>query len=329
MNNEKTLKKYDIHIHLAGAGDGSPCYVSPSMRRSLPYHLLLKYTGLKPGENLDVRYAQQLAGHISSSQLDGGVIFALDAVITDKDEIDWERSHSYIPNDYLFDVCKQHPKWLPGVSINPYRKDAVERLQEAIHQGAVVLKWLPNLQMFNPLDARCNAMYKLLAEKGVPLVAHTGCEHSFPNCDHSMGDVKYYKHALDHGVIVVLCHCGTACPIHPQHNCRKEIFALFKSYDNLFADTSALTSLLKFYQIHKIDFLTFHDRLIHGSDYPIPPLVVPFGFKIGWRKMREVQRIKNPIERDIILKDALGFPKDILTNATKLIQHRVDYWQSR
>ena len=320
------MNRYDIHIHLAGIGDGSPCFVSKRMRRSIVYQFLLRQQKLSKGQGSDLRYVQKLNQLMKTQYLDAGVLFAMDAVITDEGEVDWQRSHTYIPNDYLFDVCRQSDKLLPGVSINPYRRDALEQLQEAIHQGAVVLKWLPNLQHFDPTDRRCEPIYRLLAQSGLPLVAHTGCEHTFPKMDQALGDARLYKKALDLGVVVIMSHCGVGCPVHRRYDCSKTIFELFKSYDNLYADTSALSSLLKFYHLHKLDFLTFHERLVHGSDYPIPPFALSYLFPLGFKKTWELARNDNPLERDILIKKAMKLPGDIFTNAGKILDDRVSYW---
>jgi len=100
----------------------------------------------------------------------------MDGVINDEGQLDHNRSHVYVPNDYLFDICAQNKKFLPGISINPNRPDAVEQLQEAIKNGAVVLKWLPSLQHFDPSDPKHNAFYRVLADNKLTLVAHTGCD---------------------------------------------------------------------------------------------------------------------------------------------------------
>lgn len=323
------MKKYDIHMHLAGIGDNSPCYVSKRMRKSLVFKILLKHQGLIPGNNADQQYVANLAKYLSTSQLDGGVLFAMDAVVNVDGSVNWERSHTYIPNDYLFAVCRSNPQFLPGVSINPYRLDAVEQLQQAIQDGAVVLKWLPNLQHFDPSDKRCIPIYRELAKSQLPLIAHTGCEHTFPGMDQSLGNANLYRKALDMGVIIVMSHCGVTCPFHFRYSSAKTIFELFKSYDNLYADTSALCSFMKFYHLNRLDFLSYHEKLIHGSDYPIPPIALNYLYPLGLKKILQLMKNKNPLEKDILVKKAMGLPDDIFTNAEKIIAQRVQYWQSK
>jgi len=142
----------------------------------------------------------------------------------------------------------------------------------------------------------------------------------------SMGDARLYKKALDLGVPVVMSHCGAACIFHRKHNSVKDIFDMMKSYDNLYADTSALCSFLKFYHLMKLDFLTFHEKLVHGSDYPIPPFALTYLYPLGFRKTWHLIRNKNPIEKDILIKKAMGLPDDIFSNSSKLLNDRVGSW---
>ena len=39
--------------------------------------------------------------------------------------------------------------------------------------GAVLLKWLPIVQNFNPADERCFPFYEALAHHKLPLLSHT------------------------------------------------------------------------------------------------------------------------------------------------------------
>jgi predicted TIM-barrel fold metal-dependent hydrolase len=320
-------KRYDIHIHLAGYGDGSNCQLSPKMRKSVVYKILNRKLGLVEGKDADVGYVKILKDLLDTKELDGGVIFAMDGVIGDDGKLDQHRSHVYVPNDYLFEVCAKNEKFLPGISINPDRPDGVELLQEAIKDGAVVMKWLPSLQHFNPGDPKHDAFYKVMADKGLPLVAHTGCEHTFPDMNQSMGDARLYKRALDLGVKVVMSHCGAACIFHRKHDSVKDVFDMIGAYENLYADTSALCSFLKFYHLNKLDFLKYHERLVHGSDYPIPPFAITYLYPLGFKTTWSLIKNKNPIEKDVLIKKAMGLPQDVFENASRVLGDRVEKWQ--
>lgn len=60
---------------------------------------------------------------------------------------DWEKTHFYVPNDYLFRVVRAHPQsMVPCVSINPERGDAIAELDRWADQGVRALKIHPPTQ---------------------------------------------------------------------------------------------------------------------------------------------------------------------------------------
>src|SRR5438552_8716025 len=104
---------------------------------------------------------------------------------------------------------RAHPKILSGTSIPPYRRDAIAQLERCVAGGAVLMKWLPIVQNFNPADKKCIPFYEALAHHKLPLLAHTGGEQSLPNLDKSVADPILLKNALARGVSVIMAHCGT------------------------------------------------------------------------------------------------------------------------
>ena len=60
-----------------------------------------------------------------------------------------------------------------AASIHPYRADAVAELERCIAAGAVMVKWLPITQDFNPADPKCIPLYEALAHHRIPLLSHT------------------------------------------------------------------------------------------------------------------------------------------------------------
>jgi hypothetical protein len=114
--------RIDLHVHLAGIGGG--CFVSPRMRRSIVYHALkrtLRIDDRHPIESTR-RYAEQLAELLeTSTELDYACIFAMDGVYTESGDLKPAESHLYVPNSYVFEVCKPSAKLLPVISVNPQR----------------------------------------------------------------------------------------------------------------------------------------------------------------------------------------------------------------
>src|SRR5438874_13119055 len=107
-----------------------------------------------------------------------------------------EKTHLYVTNDYVIELAKRHRKMLFGASVHPYRKDAIAELERCVKAGAVLLKWLPIVQNFDPSDARCIPFYEALAHYKLPLLSHTGGEKSLPNLNTAVADPRLLEPAL-------------------------------------------------------------------------------------------------------------------------------------
>ena len=59
----------------------------------------------------------------------------------------------------------------------------------------------------------------------------------------------------------------------------------------------------------------FHGRLLYGTDFPLVNtiLVSPYYFPLNLRfsQMRAIAAIRNPWDRDVALKQALGVPREV------------------
>jgi predicted TIM-barrel fold metal-dependent hydrolase len=321
----------DVHVHLAGLGQGGTgCFVSRRMRRTLVYHILRRYVGLDPEDpRADRLYAERLARLVRGAEhVDRVVVFAMDGVYGSAGELDCERSHMYVPNDYLFEVCRDHDVFLPGASVNPARRDATDELERCAARGAVLVKWLPPLQLFDPADPAYVPFYRAMARLRLPLLGHTGCEHTFPDMSQELGHPGRYRAALDEGVTVVFAHCGVACRLHRSHHKMGDVIDLMARYPNLHADTSALCSFLKFHHLEQIPFERFPGRFLHGSDYPIPPLAIPFVRKLGLRKAIRLTRHPNALDVDWQVKAAVGVPDHVFGATATVLADRIRIWDA-
>jgi len=95
-----------------------------------------------------------------------------------------------------------------------------------------------------------------------------------------------------------------------------------REYPRLDADISALT------QINKPGVLKealtrpeFRGRLLYGTDFPLinTALVSPwYSFHLSWAQRRAIGRVKNPWDRDVLMKQALGVPAEIFARPAKM-----------
>ena len=150
--------KIDVHAHLAGVGTGeSGCWLSPRTRSRPTFRLLRRLNGVSRkqlAESFDQDWAARLAGAVRESELDRAVALGFDGVYDARGELVEADSQLIVPPAWVFEACRRHPELLPGPSINPFRRDAMERLEECAAGGAVLLKWLPIVQGIDPADPR-------------------------------------------------------------------------------------------------------------------------------------------------------------------------------
>ncbi len=322
----------DIHCHAAGVGaGGSGCFVSPRMRRSWKYRFYLRAFGVtdteleREGDDIILR---RLAGGLAASRrVQAAVVLALDGIVGPDGALDRERTEAYIPNDFLAEECRRYNNLLFGASVNPSRHDALERLDKEAADGAVLMKWLPSIQFIDPADRRHIPFYRRLRELGLPLLVHTGEEESFTWARNELGDPERLRLPLEEGVTVIAAHCASNGRNDGEPNFAR-FLRLAPLYPNLYADISALT------QANRLGHLPLvlrhgelHGRLLYGTDMPLltTGITSPWFqlFRLPFSEVRRITAVKNPWDRDVELKLALGMPEVLLGNAARLLGGRM------
>lgn len=326
MNPTKTI--IDIHCHTAGIGaGGSGCFISPAMRRSLRYRFFIKAFGVTQQEleeQGDRLILERLSRSLAASRyVDKAVILAMDGVIGADGELDRERTEIYIPNDFLVRELRRYPNLLFGASINPYRCDAIQRLEQAVADGAVLLKWLPSIQHIDPADERLIPFYLKLKELGLPLLTHTGSEESFTWKRDELADPLRLRLPLSLGVTVIAAHAASNGRNNGEAN-YKRILPLFDEFPNLYADISSLTQLNRLGHLPRLlRHKHLHGRLLYGTDMPILNTGITSPWFHGYRQsplsLLRVLSEKNPWDRDVALKQALGMSNEMYADTTRVI----------
>ena len=305
----------DCHVHvnafLPANGRTSTALLGRPSFRYLRWRLGMKGADGETERALVAALAAELGG---ASEVDAAVILAFDAVYGNDGRLDDARTHLHVENDYVIELVKQNPKMLFGASVHPYRRDAVAELERCVAAGAVLLKWLPITQGMNPADQRCFPFYEALAHLGIPLLAHTGGEKTLPNIDISVADPALLVPALDRGVTVIAAHCGTRSA--PGETCFVETFVrMAKEHERFYGDTSALNLPTRAYAYRTIlDDAEVRSKLVHGSDWPIPPIPMPSNH--GWRRTAALLRERNALRRDVMIKRELGLTEQEYWNRT-------------
>ena len=289
----------DIHTHIAGVQkDVTGCYVNETM--DYPFWYPLKYikklvlmisSGVNPSsETLDADYVDRFYKLIDkmhdnnfgqSHNNPKACIFAFDQFY-EKDGIPVpEKTGMYVPNEYVFKIAQEFPNhFIPVMSINPYRKDAIQELEKYAALGGRIMKWLPNSMGIELDDQHIEEFYEKMIELNVTLITHTGDEHSVDGgfLDNRLGNPLKLEYPLNLGVRIIAAHCATeGCY---DHDGKIEAFRLFMNlmenpkYENLlYADISAITAFKRIgYLPELLERGDLHHRFIYGSDYPIPAI---------------------------------------------------------
>ena len=309
----------DMHCHIAGIGaGGSGCFISPRMRHNWRFNIYLHSFGVSRRElerQGDHLVADRISASLAGSQfVSHAVILAMDGVIGPDGQLDTHRTEVYVPNEFVAAMAAQHTNLLFGASVNPLRPDALERLTWAKAHGAVLVKWLPSIMEFDPSDPRFIPFYKKLEELNLPLLSHTGPEHSFSKSDEALGDPETLRLPLSLGVTVIAAHVAASGKYHGERGADR-LARMMLEFPNLYADISALTLINNLGYLHRaVHRPEFAGRLVYGSDFPLirTPLVSPwYSVRIPFREKFAIARHRNPWDRDVLMKRDLGAAPEI------------------
>ncbi len=321
-------KYLDCHAHTAGIGaKGSGCFISPKLRSSYKFPIYLKAFGVDEKELAqkgDSLLPNRISARLAESKTVGAaVLLALDGVVDSAGDMDTARTQIYLPDAFIAAETRKHGNLLFGASVNPRRKDALERLRRDKADGAVLVKWIPSIMDIDPADSANIPFYLAMKESGLPLLTHTGTENSFLGARDSLCDPFRLELPLNLGVTVIAAHVGTPGKSHGQENMERALIMTAK-HANLYADISSLTQINKFGYLQKIlPRKEVRGRLLYGTDFPLIETALVSPFYYTWRapfsKLRAAARESNPWDRDVALKKALGVPEDVFTRSALLL----------
>ena len=330
----------DHHVHIAGLGTGGTnAFVNAKMHTwAHPFHRLkfkvyMSSAGINHEQHGDAQFVERLTSLVSNIANHGKHrILAFDKHYRRDATVNLEKTEFYVPNEYVFELADRFSgMFVPNISVNPYRPDAIQELEKWTARGARVVKWLPNAMGINPSDPQCDPFYQKMKELDLVLLSHGGEEKAVEaKEDQKLGNPLLLRRALDHGVKVIVAHCaglGTNEDLDDKSRKQVENFDLFMRlmddprYEGLvFGELSAMTQFNRAGRplstiLAREDL---YDRLLNGSDYPLPavnmlirmrPLV-----RRGYITAEEGDSLKeiyqyNPLLFDFTLKRRLKHPE--------------------
>jgi uncharacterized protein len=289
----------DTHAHLLGNGDaGSGCSVHPHMSQwwhpaeVLRRQVILNGACVPPdAASIDRAYVQRLRD--LAADFPTGArwwLFAFEHAHDDRGQPQPDQSTFHVPDAYAAHIASVHRDRFDWVaSIHPYRPDALARLDAALQAGAVAVKWLPSAMNIDLRDARCWPFFDRLARAGVPLIVHCGEEKAVPGAGRDeLGNPLHVRHALQHGVRVVMAHCAslgraqdsdkTSAPLVPAFDLFARLMDEPAHQGLLLGDISAVFQVNRSADVWRavLQNERWHGRLLHGSDHPLPGVMPLF-----------------------------------------------------
>ena len=318
----------DMHVHTAGIGAGdSGAFVGAEMRGNVRFRFYLQAFGVTEEELEaagDGLVIERIGAHVAESkEVARAVVLAMDGVVGADGNLDREATQFYVPNEFVASQVARHDNLCYGASVNPHRHDALSRLEQAKADGALLVKWIPNVMDIDPADPAIEPFYRKLVELDLPLLSHTGKELAFADARDEFGDPRRLELPLSLGVTVIAAHIATTGRSDGEGNFER-ILPMFDEYPNLYSEISSLT------QVNKRNYLNralgvpgVDKRLLYGTDYPLQFRLLVSSFwhvrHIGIATARLVDSIPNQWDRDIALKRAMGTPEHVFARSAELL----------
>ena len=91
----------------------------------------------------------------------------------------------------------------------------------------------------------------------------------------------------------------------------------------VYADISALALFTRAHWLKRlVRSPEIHGKLVYGSNFPVPPTPLAFVWQLGWR-VRAIKKMASWVDRDVAVKETLGFGDMAFTRSGDLLGHRI------
>ena len=304
------MKTVDIHTHL----------LNPQVRFERFYdRLAIRFFAHRLGVEPERLKAEPYAAYVAaltnavrnSRYVERACLFGVDSRRDEKGrEIARDRTVCAMTDDVL-QVTEEHPDlFIPFLSVNPRRPDALERLDEYIARGCRGAKCLQNYWRVDLNDERFIPYYEKLAAHRIPLIVHVGSEYSIDS-DARYERIDMLDLPLACGVTVIAAHMGLGRIDYKLRFWRnlsrnpeyfdEDYFGLLERLQgepNLYADISAMLAPFRARALrHLSEQREIHTKILFGTDYPVPFTTRLNSYDLAWSTRVRIGSIENPFDR--------------------------------
>ena len=327
------MKTIDIHTHLM-----SPLARFDRLYDKFTVRFFAKSLGVDPKALLAdpyEAYVASMANSVSqSAHVEKACLFGVDSRIGEGgDEIHRDKTVCAMTEDVLA-VAQRYPdQFIPFMSINPRRRDALERIDEYAERGCRGAKFLQNYWGVDLNDKRFIPYYEQLVYHRLPLIVHVGSEYTIES-DGRYEGIDMVELPLACGVNVIAAHMGLGRVNHklmpwrnlsrnPEHFDRDyfQLLEKLQQHENLYADVSAILAPLRARALrHLSEEASVHRKILFGTDFPVPYTIQLNSYDMPLAKRREISRIGNPFDRYVsALFEYFPAESPIFTNHEKVL----------
>ncbi len=321
----------DIHAHLLNSDVRFDRFYD-----KLAIRFFASKLGIEPQALIDNPYLAYTKGLMKnvreSKHLSKTVLFGVDARVDERGKTLHKDITVCATNDDMLSLYLNNQDIIiPFFSINPLRPDALDLIDKYTELGFKGAKFLQNYWGVDTTDERFIPYFEKLKEKNLPLIVHIGSEssvHSFKECE----SIQMLNQPLEIGVNTICAHMALsytplgifkALSQNPKHFNEEyhKLLEMLAYHDNLYADISAILTPVRAKVLqHLAQEKSIHDKLLFGTDFPVPFTTMFNSYDLSFKKRRALGRIENPHDRyaEAILH---YFPRDsaIFTNYKKIL----------
>ncbi len=304
------MKTIDIHTHLMNPG-----VRFDRLYDKLTIRFFAKSLGVDPkaltADPFEA-YVASMAGSIRESvYVEKACLFGVDSRFDERGkEIHRDKTVCAMTEDAL-GVAQRYPdQFIPFLSVNPRRQDALDRIDEYAERGCRGAKFLQNYWALDLNDEGLIPYYEKLVAHQLPLIVHVGSEYTIQS-DGRYEGIDMVDLPLACGVTVIAAHMGLGRVQHklrPWRNLTRNpahfdsdyfrLLEMLQRHDKLYADISAILAPLRARALrHLAQQKAVHEKILFGTDFPVPFSIRINSYDLPTAGRKEINRLHNPFDR--------------------------------